>query len=125
MHEGRLSRAAHQVLEGGRIFADPLALRILGPDAQEAVAEANPGQGRGGLRQFVAARSRFAEDAAGRRLRAACGKSSCSAFRVVEDFGPAEITERFFPRHPARPGASGDVALARTREEGTRSRHRR
>ena len=25
-------RAAHQLLEGGRIFADPLAMRILGED---------------------------------------------------------------------------------------------
>ncbi|MGD0641129.1 MAG: SAM-dependent methyltransferase [Roseiarcus sp.] len=77
MHEGRFSRtalgaaghrAAHQVLEGGRIFADPLALRILGPDAQAAIADTNPSQGRGGLRQFVAARSRFAEDAARRAI---------------------------------------------------------
>jgi hypothetical protein len=29
-------RAAHQLLEGGRVFADPLALRILGED-QETV----------------------------------------------------------------------------------------
>ncbi len=27
-------RAGHQVLEAGRIFADPLALRILGEDAE-------------------------------------------------------------------------------------------
>ena len=29
-------RAAHQLLEGGRIFADPLALRILGDEAEAA-----------------------------------------------------------------------------------------
>ena len=33
-------RAAHQLVDGGRVFADPLALRILGADADAAVAEA-------------------------------------------------------------------------------------
>ena len=57
-------RAAHQVLEGGRIFADPLALRILGEDAETAVAEASENPPRRGLRLFIAVRSRFAEEAA-------------------------------------------------------------
>jgi methyltransferase (TIGR00027 family) len=57
-------RAAHQVLEGGRIFADPLALRILGEDAESAVAEAREDPRRSGLRNFIATRSRFAEEAA-------------------------------------------------------------
>ncbi len=78
MQEGQFSRtalgaaghrAAHQVLEGGRIFADPLALRILHDDAEGAIAEAKANPVRGGLRQFVAARSRFAEDAARRAIR--------------------------------------------------------
>jgi methyltransferase (TIGR00027 family) len=56
-------RAAHQVLEQGRIFVDPLALRILGPDAEEAIAEAEREPGRRGLRLFIAVRTRFAEDA--------------------------------------------------------------
>jgi len=56
-------RAAHQVLEKGRIFADPLALRILGEDADAAVREAEEHPSRRGMRIFVAARSRFAEDA--------------------------------------------------------------
>jgi methyltransferase (TIGR00027 family) len=58
-------RAAHQVLDGGAIFADPLALRILGADAddlvREAKAEADPFRQR--LRWFIAIRSRIAEDA--------------------------------------------------------------
>ncbi len=56
-------RAAHQILERGRIFKDPLALRILGEDAEAIVheAEADPSQRR--LRLFIAARARFAEDA--------------------------------------------------------------
>jgi methyltransferase (TIGR00027 family) len=56
-------RAAHQVLEHGRIFADPLALRILGEDADNIarVAERRPSGRR--MRIFIAARTRFAEDA--------------------------------------------------------------
>jgi methyltransferase (TIGR00027 family) len=61
-------RAAHQVLEGGRIFADPLALRILGGDADSAVAEARENPGRRGLRIFIAVRSRFAEESARRAI---------------------------------------------------------
>lgn len=61
-------RAAHQVLEGGRIFSDPFALRILGPDAEAAIAEAQEDSRRRGLRLFIAVRSRFAEEAARRAL---------------------------------------------------------
>jgi methyltransferase (TIGR00027 family) len=57
-------RAAHQVLEGGRIFADPLALPILGEDAPAILAEARENPARRGLRAFIAARSRIAEEAA-------------------------------------------------------------
>jgi methyltransferase (TIGR00027 family) len=56
-------RAAHQVLERGIIFSDPLALRILGADAEEALAEAEREPCRRGLRLFIAVRTRFAEDA--------------------------------------------------------------
>ena len=77
MQEGQFSRtalgaaghrAAHQVLEGGRVFADPLALPILGEDANQAIAEANEDPRRRGLRLFIAVRSRFAEDAAKRAI---------------------------------------------------------
>jgi methyltransferase (TIGR00027 family) len=58
-------RAAHQVLDGAAIFVDPLAVRILGADAdalvREAEAEADPFRQR--LRWFIAIRSRIAEDA--------------------------------------------------------------
>jgi methyltransferase (TIGR00027 family) len=57
-------RAAHQVLERGFVFADPLALPILGPDAEGAVALARERPERRGLRLFIAMRSRFAEDTA-------------------------------------------------------------
>jgi methyltransferase (TIGR00027 family) len=61
-------RAAHQVVDGGRVFADSLALRILGEDAERAVAEARANPALRGLRLYVAVRSRFAEDAARRAI---------------------------------------------------------
>jgi methyltransferase (TIGR00027 family) len=56
-------RAAHQILEGGCIFADPLALRILGeePETIARRAEEDPASRR--MRLFIAVRTRFAEDA--------------------------------------------------------------
>lgn len=56
-------RAAHQVLEQGAIFPDPLAARILGEDAGRAVDEAKGAPSKTRLRLFIAIRSRFAEDA--------------------------------------------------------------
>jgi methyltransferase (TIGR00027 family) len=56
-------RAAHQVLDGASILADPLAARILGSDIRVSLdhAEAHPAGPR--MRWFIAARSRIAEDA--------------------------------------------------------------
>jgi methyltransferase (TIGR00027 family) len=77
MREGQFSRtalgaagrrAAHQVVDGERVFADPLALRILGEDADAAVAEARANPALRDLRLYVAMRSRFAEDAARRAI---------------------------------------------------------
>jgi methyltransferase (TIGR00027 family) len=56
-------RAANQVLEQGRIFFDPLALRILGSEAEEALNEAEQEPRKRALRLFIAVRTRFAEDA--------------------------------------------------------------
>ncbi len=56
-------RAAHQVLEQGRIFHDPLAVRILGLDPDEIAREAEAHPGRRRMRTFIAVRTRFAEDA--------------------------------------------------------------
>jgi methyltransferase (TIGR00027 family) len=55
-------RAAHQVLERGAIFADPLALRILGAEAGAALSEAKNDPSRRMMRLFIAVRTRFAED---------------------------------------------------------------
>jgi methyltransferase (TIGR00027 family) len=56
-------RAAHQVLEQGRIFTDPLAVRILDETADAIAADAEAHPERRPLRIFIAARTRFAEDA--------------------------------------------------------------
>jgi methyltransferase (TIGR00027 family) len=56
-------RAAHQVLEGGSIFSDPLAVRILGDYAETAVAETRNDPSKRRMRMFIAVRTRFAEDA--------------------------------------------------------------
>lgn len=58
-------RAVHQVLEHGRIFSDPLAVRILGTDAGAAIRDAENNPSRRIVRLFIAVRSRFAEDALG------------------------------------------------------------
>ncbi len=55
-------RAAHQVLEQDRIFADPLALRILGENAESVVRDAEEHPSRRRMRIFIAVRTRFAED---------------------------------------------------------------
>src|SRR5471030_2284055 len=64
-------RAAHQVLDGASIFVDPLALRILGAEAdalvREVEAETDPFRQR--LRWFIAIRSRIAEDALAAALK--------------------------------------------------------
>jgi methyltransferase (TIGR00027 family) len=56
-------RAAHQTVEGGSIFADPLARTILGDDADAIIAEfAAADPTHASMRIFTAARSRIAED---------------------------------------------------------------
>jgi methyltransferase (TIGR00027 family) len=56
-------RALHQLLDRGYIFADPLAVRILGMDAGAIDHEAESEPSRRRLRMFIAVRARFAEDA--------------------------------------------------------------
>jgi methyltransferase (TIGR00027 family) len=64
-------RAAHQVLERGFIFNDPLAVRILGDDANAIIEHARSDASTRPLRVFIAARSRYAEDSL--RSAVACG----------------------------------------------------
>ena len=56
-------RAAHQVLDGASILADPLALRILGDDIEVSLDHARAHVSGPRLRWFIAARSRIAEEA--------------------------------------------------------------
>jgi methyltransferase (TIGR00027 family) len=58
-------RAAHQVLEGGKVFYDPLARTILGDGADAIIAGLSAGPAQQRMRIFMAARSRFAEDCLG------------------------------------------------------------
>ena len=56
-----IHRAVHQSSEGGRIFSDPFAAAILGPDSDALIAQRSAPQHRH-MRLFVAVRSRFAQD---------------------------------------------------------------
>jgi methyltransferase (TIGR00027 family) len=59
-------RAAHQILDKPVVFADPLAIRILGGDGAAALErQLDPEQAQRWrrLRAFIAARSRFTEEA--------------------------------------------------------------
>jgi methyltransferase (TIGR00027 family) len=55
-------RAAHQLLEGGRVFRDPLATALLGAPTANLVGEGAQQPAARGMRLFIAARSRFAEE---------------------------------------------------------------
>jgi methyltransferase (TIGR00027 family) len=59
-----MHRAAHQLLDNPPVFADPLALTIIGAEAATQLRDGSDWHGRpsNGLRAFIAARSRLAED---------------------------------------------------------------
>jgi methyltransferase (TIGR00027 family) len=59
-----IRRAAHQLLDDPKVLDDPLALRIIGAEAAEAL-RSSPRESHGfsrAFRAFMAARSRYAED---------------------------------------------------------------
>jgi methyltransferase (TIGR00027 family) len=58
-------RALHQTLDGGAIFRDPYALRILDPETRLTLDEMAANPSLEPMRLFIAARSRFSEDALG------------------------------------------------------------
>jgi methyltransferase (TIGR00027 family) len=65
-----LRRAAHQLLDDPLVLDDPLALRIIGSDAEQAL-RSNPKEHHAfsrAFRAFMAARSRFAEDELARAI---------------------------------------------------------
>jgi methyltransferase (TIGR00027 family) len=60
-----LHRAAHQLIDKPPVFADPLALKIIGNEAEAGLrnrTDPHTEGRRAGLRAFIAARSRFSED---------------------------------------------------------------
>ena len=57
-----MHRAAHQIVDGGFLFRDPLALRILGAE-EDLIRRESEGEARRRMRMFIAMRTRFAEDA--------------------------------------------------------------
>jgi methyltransferase (TIGR00027 family) len=63
-------RAAHQVVEQGRVFADPLALPVLGETPEAVFGNELHSAATRGMRLLIAARSRFAEES----LAAAVGR---------------------------------------------------
>jgi methyltransferase (TIGR00027 family) len=64
-------RAAHQLLEDGRVFADPLAMAILGEPAAALLRGDMRSPAKRSMRLFIAARSRFAEESLAAAV--ACG----------------------------------------------------
>lgn len=68
-------RAAHQVLDEPRIFADPLAVKVIGGQAMAALALDPQRYGRSrSLRAYVALRSRYAEDRLAEAVRRGVGQ---------------------------------------------------
>ncbi len=66
-----MRRAAHQLFDTPKVLDDPIALRVVGPKAAAKLqTESGTEFGRFGLgiRAFIAARSRFAEDALARSI---------------------------------------------------------
>jgi methyltransferase (TIGR00027 family) len=59
-----MHRAAHQLLDSPPVFADSLALAVIGSEAEAILRDGGDWRGisSNGLRAFIAVRSRFAED---------------------------------------------------------------
>lgn len=58
-----MHRAVHQTLEGGVIFSDPFAIRILDEQARAGMPAMADDPAHRPMRLFIAARSRFSEEA--------------------------------------------------------------
>jgi methyltransferase (TIGR00027 family) len=66
-----MRRAAHQLFDSPKVLDDPIAVRIIGPRALEQLEAGRLREATGlarGLRAFMAARSRYAEDALARSV---------------------------------------------------------
>ena len=72
-----MHRAAHQLLDRPPVFSDPLALRIIGREAETALRGGETRHilpGATGLRAFLAVRSRFTEDCLGEAMARGIGQ---------------------------------------------------
>lgn len=69
-------RAAHQVLDNPRVFEDPLAVSIIGPEDASSLTAASHGYDVESrfIRAFMAVRSRFAEDELDAALDRGCSQ---------------------------------------------------
>jgi methyltransferase (TIGR00027 family) len=63
-------RALHQLIDGGKIFSDPYAVRVLGTPPDVLVRDAGIEPWQRMMRGFIAVRTRFAEDALARAVEA-------------------------------------------------------
>jgi len=100
-----MHRAAHQMLEGGNIFADPFALPVIGPEAKARLVEWAQPAHRGGMRLFIAARHRVADDRLAAALAANVGQVvivgaglDTTALRLAGRVAPVRLFE---VDHPA------------------------
>ena len=112
-------RAVHQVLEGGCIFADPLAVRLLGADLETAVRKAKSDPSRRRLRLFIEVDQPATQAWKRQRLaEAACGSTSLALGRhfggASSAFGGAAQPSRL---DAATSGERSRMA-ARLRSEG-------
>jgi hypothetical protein len=116
-------RAAHQLLDQPKIFDDPLALRIIGVQAEAAV-RANLGRSPiATFRPFVAVRSRYAEDELARAVE--------RGVRQYVVLGGGLDTFAYRNPYPVSPparvrgGPSGHSGLEARSPPGRRHRHPR
>ena len=118
-----MHRAAHQLLDVPPLFKDPLAMRIIGAEAAKELRSGGDWHSRdrvGGLRAFIAMRSRFAEDglaaavARGVRQYVLLGAGlDTFAYRADESFSGVAVFEIDHPATQAWKRARlADAAIA-------------
>ncbi len=105
-----IRRAAHQLLDAPVVFADPVALRILGPEQALALRANAAAQERGpiarALRAFLAARSRVAEETLAQLVAAGGVRQYVILGAGLDTFGyrnpyPADQLRVFEVDHPS------------------------
>ena len=106
-----MHRAAHQLLDHPAVFPDPLALKIIGREAEKALRGGNSRHilpGATGLRAFLAVRSRFTEDCLGEAMARGIGQyvllgAGLDTFAYRDTHDPARL-RIFEVDHPATQG---------------------